>query len=294
MQPRADLLIVCPRCGLGNRLRATVSAMHFAQQHELRLAHLWRRDSPVGSTFLFGNERRGAGRCDLETLFEPVRSCAAFVDEGQTVRLLYEHPDMYQYDGLNVVDERHYPGNSFDHERSISEAQLAGVDAVLVLTSLNMPIERAQKAALYQQLFRPRTQYLEIIEARTELSQGRWLCVHLRTNIRKYYGVVDWSQQEVADATRKLLAQHPFDQIIVFSDSLEAKKAFMQHRFDGMPVCSLDWGTEDYVENMFLDFLAISKAQFVLNSGLSSFSQEAAIFGGGVPHYDLFRDRLDD
>lgn len=130
MNRSANLVILCPRCGLGNRLRAMVSAIHFAQQNNVRLAHLWRKDSPFRFAFSCNVEIRGTGTCDFETLFEPIPDFKAFVDDGQTVRLLSEHPDLCLEKGINIVDEKHNPGGA------ISEEHLAGVDAVLAPTSL--------------------------------------------------------------------------------------------------------------------------------------------------------------
>jgi hypothetical protein len=88
------------------------------------------------------------------------------------------------------------------------------------------------------------------------------------------------------------LQESHFDRIIVFSDNEDVKTEFMNYRFRDTPVYSLNWGTEDYVQSMFLDFLAMSRASLILNSGVSSFPFEAALFGGGVPHRDLLYESL--
>lgn len=286
MTKRAHLIILCPRCGLGNRLRVMVSAIHFAQQKNLRLAHLWMKDSAFRFSFSFDDEKRGTGTCDFETLFEPISDFKAFVDEGQPVRLLSEYTDLCLQKGIKIVDENHNPGGV------ISEEHLYGVDAVLVLTSLSMPIDEGKKIELYQKYFTPRKKFLDILATKEKILKGNWLCVHLRTNHLMAYGFEEWNQEEVVLATAKVLKVHRFDRIIVFSDSLDAKKEFLNNRVNGTPIGSVEWETEDYVTNMFLDFLAMSRSSFILNTGLSSFSKEASMLGGGIPFHDIYQNRI--
>lgn len=155
-----------------------------------------------------------------------------------------------------------------------------------------MPIDEAKKIELYQKYFTPRKEFLDILATKDKILKGNWLCVHLRTNHLMAYGFEEWKQEEVMRATAKVLEEHRFDRIIVFSDSLDAKMEFLDNRFNGTPIGSVEWETEDYVENIFLDFLAISRSSFILNTGLSSFSQEASILGGGIPFDDIYQSRI--
>jgi len=92
--------------------------------------------------------------------------------------------------------------------------------------------------------------------------------------------------------TRRILGHASFDRIIVFSDSHEVRAEFGRHDFGRVPVCTLDWDGADTAEVMFLDFCAMSRAALVLSSGVSSFSYEASLFGGGVPYFDMCRGLL--
>ena len=169
MRNRASLLIVCPRCGLGNRLRVMVSAIDVAQRLGLRLAHLWRRDAPVRSTYLMPDEELGAGSCDFETLFEPIPFLEPFADEGQTVRLLSEHAHLCQQQGISIVDELHHPRGP------IARSHLEGVGALLLLTSESLPVREPTKIELYDRYFTPTTAFADMLEARRDDLQGRWL-----------------------------------------------------------------------------------------------------------------------
>ena len=281
MRPRAKLLIACPRCGLGNRLRVMVSAIHFAKLHQVRLAHLWRKASPVTSKRLFEDERLGANACDFESLFESVDQLEPFVYEGQSVRLLAEHPDMCLHQGIGVVElERLRNWN-------ISDEQFLEVDAVAIHTSLAMKFSDEEKIQIFHEYFTPRKRFLDALETKNKELQGRWLGVHLRTNHRKAFGLDEWHIDEVLQATRQVLAHYSFDRVVVFSDSSKSRDLYINRLSHHVQVDSLDWDTDDYIDNMFLDFLALSKASCILGTGLSSFSQEASLFGGGIPLVDM-------
>ena len=177
MRNRASLLIVCPRCGLGNRLRVMVSAIDVAQRLGLRLAHLWRRDAPVRSTYLMPDEELGAGSCDFETLFEPIPFLEPFADEGQTVRLLSEHAHLCQQQGIRIVDELHHPRGL------IARSHLEGVGALLLLTSESLPVREPTKIELYDRYFTPTTAFADMLEARRDDLQGRWPQVPRTTRV---------------------------------------------------------------------------------------------------------------
>ncbi len=287
MTKRATRLIVCPRCGLGNSLRVMASAIRTARQHELTLAHLWRRDSPVGCPLRFEDEQTGARACDFETLFEPLAFFPPFVNDGRTVRLLYEEANPFAHEGLNVVEAREYPLAAYQFHGPLTEDHLAGVDDVLVLTSLSFPIHPAEKIELYQRHFIPRARYLAALEARGAWLEGLWMAVHLRTQVREAFGLPAWSLQDLVATTQRILAQASFDRIVVFSDSQDARREFARQDFGRVPVCTLDWEGVAPADRMFLDFLAISRASLVLGSGVSSFSYEASLLGGGVPYFDM-------
>ena len=269
-----------------------VSAIHAAKERGLQLAHLWRPDSPVGNELLFDDERTGARTCEFETLFEPIPFFPSFQLQDVSVRLLYEEQNPYFHRDLNVVDEVAYAFAKFQYHGPITEEHLADVDALLVLTSLNFPVSPAQKVELYKRHFKPREHYLEELKTKAECLDGKWLAVHLRTQVREAFGIPEWKLEDVVRETEKVLAHASFDRIVVFSDSPEIRHEFGLQRFGDLPVCSIEWGGERGFEAMFLDFLAISKAAFVISSGVSSFSYEASLFGGGVPFFDLCRGLL--
>lgn len=264
-----------------------VSAIQFAREHDLRLAHLWRPDSPIGCPDLFEDERTGARSRDFETFFEPIPFFPGFVSGDEVVRLLYEEQNSFFHRGLNIVDETPYALAKFQHHGQITQAHLAGVDALLVLTSLNLPASPAQKVQLYRSHFAPRKNYLESLRTREKLLEGKWLAVHLRTEVRTFFDMPEWKLEDVVRETRRILGLADFDRVIVFSDSPEARAAFERHRFGRVPVRAIDWENASGVDSMFLDFLAISRATLVLSSGASSFSYEASLFGGGIPFFDM-------
>jgi len=278
-------MIVCPRCGLGNRLRVMVSTIHHARQLDMQMAHLWLKDAPVRSKYLFKDEEQGTSRCDFEALFEPIRFCRPFSNSGQSARLLSEHPDLCRQEGMNIVEEIHFV------DGPIREQYRADVDAILLLTSASLPITNTIKQDLYKRFFKPRKKFLNALDSQRDILGGRYLSVHLRKDHRTACGVPEWTQAEMVQATSKLLDEFGFDRIVVFADCPEQKAEFMRNDFNGAHLCSVQWGTDDYVENMFLDFLAISRASFIASTGLSSFPGEAAIFGGGVPLFDLWHGR---
>jgi hypothetical protein len=292
MKRRANLLAVCPRCGFGNSLRVMGSAIHAAQEHRLELAHLWRRDAPVRSLFLTDDERTGARACDFETLFNPIPFFPPFANGGHSIRLLYEEGNPYLCEGLSLLDAVAFPCVAFQHHGPLTEAHLADADVLLLLTSLNLPVPPQRKVEIYQRHFSPRDRYTGVLEDRNDLLQGRWLCVHLRTQVRSAFGIPEWDLNDVVDQTRRILALVPFDRVIVFSDSRGAGQAFRQRKFGQVPICAIDWRSQDTVETMFLDFLAMSRATLILSSGISSFSYEASLFGGGVPYFDMCRGLL--
>ncbi len=275
------LLAVCPRCGLGNRLRVMVSAIHFAAAHGLRLAHLWRKDISVMGRILFEDELFGTGFCDFETLFEPIPFFKPFINRGQKIRLLSEHAGLCRQKDLNIVED-------LQHAKAPAKKHWMDVNTVMILTSLSLPISDEEKIKLYRKYFLPREQFVKRIDARPEICRGRWLCVHLRKDIRRFSGCKMWLPEEVTQATASILRKQSFERVLVFSDCPDTKQAFLSNRFGKTPVVSVEWDTYDYVENMFLDFLAMARASYILNSGLSSFPREAGLFGGGIPHRDLF------
>jgi len=279
------LLIMCPRCGLGNRLRTMVSAVYLANTYRLQLAHLWFKDAPLSSKYLYPDEVLGTSQCDFETLFEPIPFFPPFSNQGQRMRLLTEHENLGLNKGLNIVDE-------VQTQKLPDDEHWKGVDAVAVLTSLGFHINPKQKIHFYQKYFQPRAEFTETINACAEISKGKWLCLHLREKVRQGSGFEAWNMDEVANVISATLEENHFDRIIVFSDSEDAKTEFMKYRFRHTPVYSIKWETEDYIQNMFLDFLAMSRASLILNSGISSFPAEAALFGGGVPHRDLLYESL--
>ncbi len=179
MTRQAKLLIVCPRCGFGNSLRVMVSAIPAASERGLQLAHLWRRDSPVGNPFLYEDERTGSRSCDFESLFEPVPFFPPFVVSELAVRFLYGEQNPFFHRDLNIVDEVPYAFAKFQYHGPITGVHLAGVDALLVLTSLSFPISPAQKVELYHRHFTPRKHYMAALKTRAELLEGKWMAVHL-------------------------------------------------------------------------------------------------------------------
>lgn len=236
-------------------------------------------------------ERTGARACDFETLFDPISECPPFLNEGQTIRLLYEEGNRFAYRNLNVVDKVSFRCTSFQYHGPLTEEHFMGVDALMLLTSLNLPMPDSRRAQLYHQHFRPRSCFARVLARQTKLLGGRWLGVHLRTRVRSAFGLPEWKLHEVVAATRRILGREQFDRVLVFSDSLQARSCFCRADFGTIPLHTLDWPTDNNAEGMFLDFLAMSKASFLLGSGASSFSFEASLFGGGVPCVELYFQR---
>lgn len=269
-----------------------VSGLATAQRLGLGAGHLWRTDSPTGCAHVFRDEKNGARACNLESLFAPIDGLPPFTSHGESIRFLYEQGNQFYHRDLNVVDEVCYPCVGFATHGPLTEAHLAGVDAVLVMTSLNFPVAVSEKIALYGERFAPRAEYLRLLEAHHEVLAGRWLCVHLRSEVRTAFSAPEWSMGELIEKTSDALCEFDFDRIIVFSDVDEFRREFMAQTFGDVPVRSIDWGEQPSVQRMFLDFLAMSRASLILGSGLSSFSYEAGLFGGGVPVIDMCQGLL--
>ncbi len=269
-----------------------VSAIHAAQEQGLQAAHLWRRDSPLGCTLVFEDEVTGSRSCDFESLFEPIPELPPYDDRGQTVRLLYEEGTEYWHQGLRILDEVAHPCAVFQHHGPFTEQHLSGVEALVVLTSLNFPIRPAKKVELYQRYFSPQGHFKRILEEHGDLLDGRWLCIHLRTQVRTAFCVPEWDLDEMVQKALEITREIEFDRMIVFSDSEEARGEFIRRCSSQVPVRVLNWGNQGIWETMFLDFLAISKATLILSSGISSFSYEASLFGGGIPVFDMCQGLL--
>jgi len=257
------------------------SAIPTAKRLNSDLTHLWCTDAPIHSKYFFTDEQQGAGACDFEDLFEPISFFRKFNYAGQTVRILSEHKNLSSHSGIRIQDEIHFI------DSSINDKYFEGVAAIAVLTSIALPINDREKAEIYNKYFKPRREFIEQLGQFEHILKGRWLGVHLRNGVRTAFGIQEWTQEEIRNLTLHIAQEHSFGRIVVFSDCANSRSKFIASIGSKIHVNWVDWDSPSYIESMLLDFLALSHASFIVSTGMTSFSKEASLFGGGIPFLEL-------
>jgi len=257
------------------------SAIPAARRLNSDLTHLWCTDAPVRSKYFFRDEQQGAGACNFESLFEEISFFRKFHYAGQGIRILSEHKNLSHYSEIRINDEVHFLGGP------INDEHFDGVAAVAVLTSIALPINDMEKAEIYNKYFKPRREFIEKLEQFHDILKGRWLGVHLRNGVRTAFGFEEWTQEEMRNLVLHIAQERNFDRIVVFSDCARSRSEFLNRIGRKVNAYWVDWQSYSYIEAMFLDFLAMARASFIVSSGMTSFSKEASLFGGAIPFLEL-------
>jgi hypothetical protein len=278
-------LIISPQAGMCNRFRAMSAALVLGTLSGRKVFHNWCVDPPWPGEIEILRQMRES---TFETFFAPTRGISKIaVDKSTPIDVVFSEwgPGDAAFPAKSAAIRRAGHSGTVRVERRNADSILQSeADTVLLETSLAMKPSsmndaefNAKMTEMYQEHFVPQARYLEALG---KFSRGRsWVGLHIRradlvtvhrSSRLRLHDWVNLITQQVKEGESILLCS---------DDDRFAKKvvaANPRHSF-WRPDFGPGWEPK---EKAFLDFLALSQSIRIFGTVQSSFSIEAARFGG--------------
>lgn len=264
-------IMLVPREGLGNRMRAIASTWLLARQLGRQLTVVWMRDKGLNARF-----------SDLFELPHGVEGLRV-VEGGWRERLLYAPSRLCNLHLPGLLRKWGFALSFNEHEREDGVRRLLrGTSGRVFITSYsiigNPSEEEMRQAAL--RLFYPSAPVRTIVEEHSAGFTPRMIGVHIRRtdNARSI------SESPTSLFIRMLEAERRSAACSIFlaSDSADEKQALLEH-FPDLITDSYPTARNSTagVQHALADMLLLARCQTIYGSFYSSFSEFAALMGKG-------------
>ena len=280
-------LLVSPQAGMCNRFRVLCSAILLARLSGRKLYHCWEEEAPHVIDIEIIRDMRTSSWAtffveDSAIPFRPVDATTAidqvFSEWG---------PGDFWYATQSSAIQRCRWGDTIHIERSSADALLKSqADTVLLETSLCLrpsflaPDEfELALSDIYRQHFKPLPQFQDVVESFAR--RGPYVGVHIRRRDHlRYVRAADISAKNWETIIRRYVAT---SEAIYFCSDDEAFVKAVAARLPEYRIVPVDQTLSHTPKfQAFIEFLCLSKAVRIYGTVGSSFSREAARFGGAL------------
>jgi len=278
-------LLISPQAGMCNRFRVLCSAILLARLSGRKLYHCWEEEAPHVIDLDIVQEMRESS---LSTFFVedsaiPFRA----VDETTKIDQVFSEwgPKDLCYETQGSARRRSHWGCAVLHiERSSADAVLKSqVETVLLETSLCLQpssftpdeFERAL-SDIYSQYFKPLPLFQDVVD---RFVRGPYVGVHIRrTDHLRYFRAAEISAKSWADIIRRHVDSVKAVYICSDDEPFVDNLTGLLPEYSIVPVDVTFSSVPKF--QAFIEFLCLSRAERIYGTVGSSFSKEAARFGG--------------
>ncbi len=278
-------LIVSPQAGMCNRFRALCSAILLARLSGRQLYHCWKKEAPHVVDIEIIQHMRDSSLSSFFLESTAIPYCS--VDATSAIDQVYSEwgPGEFWYESQSSAIRRCGWSGAIHIERSSADDLLKSqAGNILLETSLCLrpsclgpdEFERAL-SDIYVQHFVPLQIFLDIVERFA--SSGPYVGVHIRRRDHlRYVRAADISVNGWETIIRRNV--DPITPLLMCSDDETFVEAIAERLSDYriVPIDQTYSSTPKY--QAFVEFLCLSRALKVYGTVGSSFSKEAARFGG--------------
>jgi len=278
-------LFVSPQGGMCNRFRVLCSAILLARLSGRQLYHCWEKEAPHAIDMEHIQHMRESS---FDSFFaEDTAIPFLSVDASTGINQVFSEwgPGEFWYATQSSAMQRCGWDGEVHIERSSADALLKSqADTVLLETSLCLrpsslgPDEFEQALSdIYTAYFKPLPQFQDVVES--FVRRGPYVGVHIRrTDHLRYVRAADISAKNWEAIIRRYVAT---SEAIYFCSDDEAFVKAVTARLPEYRIVPVDQ-TLSHTPKLqaFIEFLCLSKAARIYGTVGSSFSSEAARFGG--------------
>jgi hypothetical protein len=279
-------LIVSPQAGMCNRFRAINSTLLLAQLSERQAWHNWTREPAHPRDQRIIQHMRSTS---LDDFFEVDGIAYMELNQHSPVDAVFSEWDVtdYWYPVQCSAISRCNKHSSLQVERETADPILSCqantilLETSLALQSTSMTVAQAhtRRAAIYQRCFKAKSVYQEAADQ--VIKNQNFVGVHIRrTDHLTHVKEAHIALQGWANIIQKHIATDM--PIFLFSDDLAFKAALSEQLVQPLIAYNQTALLRDFsdYEVAFIEFLMLSKARHIFGTVASSFSAEAALFGG--------------
>ena len=272
-------LIIAPNAGFCNRLRTMVSAIYLAEKLEMNIQHLW-----IGTQYRCANDNiQEIHNKSFEHFFkESINQCNYKNMEKEVNKVYTEwmpttNPNAwynFQSYGQKLLQTQNYL------ELSLVNEKMDSSENFLIETSYinNLKITKEDKNRIYKKYFIPRDKFLNEINKIDEIHENT-----VGISIRKGDFKIYFPETQIDNEIIMKWLNNMNRKILFCSDDKEYERE-MREKITNAIIPNFAGNDID-----FLDFILLSKCVKIYGTQKSSFSEEAAYFGG-VEYIPLTKD----
>ena len=273
-------LVVAPNAGFCNRLRTMVSAIYLSEKLDMNIEHLW-----IGTQYRCANNniqaihnksfeyffKESVKRCDYKNMTNKVNKVYTEWMPTTNPNAWYN----FQSYGQKLLQTQ------IALDLKLVNEMMDTSEDFLIETSYinNLSITKEDKTRIYNKYFIPRDEFLDKIN-KIEMNENT-----IGISIRKGDFKIYFPETQIEDEIILNWLNNMNSKIVFCSDDKEYEREIRQ-KIKNAIIPNFNGTDID-----FLDFLLLSKCKKIYGTQKSSFSEEAAYFGG-VEYIPLTRDFL--
>lgn len=257
------IIVIAPCAGFCNRIRAICFAIKYAKLVNMDIYHIWNGKSNYQK---FEHEMN-IQNCGFEHFFNgPLKK---YTDILGKVNICYTYwkPGHFWWDS-HSYGQKILESNII---KSINELPLEkSNESILIQSQPDIELSKEERHLIYNEYFIPNDAFVKQLSIFEEKPIG----IHIRKiNFYCYF-----PESEVKDDLIYEWVKKFNEYVIIFSDDKEFEKK--ARTFLKNPViCEFEKLEQKQEDRAFLEFLTLSKCKKIYGTKLSSFSEEATVFG---------------